>query len=71
MDITLLGTGTPIPDPRRAGPATLVRAGEHDAQQDLTAEQVAQLCDSRIGRLADLADAVYRLCDYDAQGRND
>lgn len=28
MDITLLGTGTPIPDPRRAGPATLVRAGE-------------------------------------------
>ncbi|MEX1218681.1 MAG: ribonuclease Z [Acidimicrobiales bacterium] len=29
MDITLLGTGSPIPDPNRAGPATMVRAGEH------------------------------------------
>ncbi len=27
MEITLLGTGSPIPDARRAGPATLVRAG--------------------------------------------
>jgi ribonuclease Z len=27
MDIILLGTGSPIPDPRRAGPATLVQAG--------------------------------------------
>jgi ribonuclease Z len=27
IEITLLGTGSPIPDPRRAGPATLVRAG--------------------------------------------
>ncbi|MEI7618913.1 MAG: MBL fold metallo-hydrolase [Actinomycetota bacterium] len=26
MQITLLGTGNPIPDPRRGGPATLVRA---------------------------------------------
>jgi ribonuclease Z len=26
MQITLLGTGSPIPDPRRAGPATLVRS---------------------------------------------
>lgn len=26
MQITLLGTGNPIPDPRRAGPSTLVRA---------------------------------------------
>lgn len=26
MDVTLLGTGSPIPDPNRAGPATLVRA---------------------------------------------
>jgi ribonuclease Z len=30
IDITLLGTGSPIADPNRAGPATLVRAGgEH------------------------------------------
>ena len=27
MDITLLGTGSPIPDPNRAGPSTMVRAG--------------------------------------------
>lgn len=27
MDVTLLGTGNPIPDPNRAGAATLVRAG--------------------------------------------
>lgn len=30
IDITLLGTGSPIPDPNRAGPATMVSAGgEH------------------------------------------
>lgn len=28
IEVTLLGTGSPIPDPHRAGPATLVRAGE-------------------------------------------
>jgi ribonuclease Z len=28
MDITLLGTGSPLPDPNRGGPATLVRAGD-------------------------------------------
>jgi ribonuclease Z len=27
MEIVLLGTGSPLPDPQRAGPATLVRAG--------------------------------------------
>jgi ribonuclease Z len=27
MQITLLGTGSPIPDPHRAGPSTLVRSG--------------------------------------------
>jgi ribonuclease Z len=27
IEITLLGTGSPLPDPLRAGPATLVRAG--------------------------------------------
>ena len=27
MDVVLLGTGSPLPDPERAGPATLVRAG--------------------------------------------
>ncbi|BDB41635.1 MULTISPECIES: ribonuclease Z [Mycobacterium] len=28
IEVTLLGTGSPVPDPNRAGPATLVRAGE-------------------------------------------
>ncbi|HEX7354923.1 MAG TPA: ribonuclease Z [Mycobacteriales bacterium] len=28
MAVTLLGTGSPIPDPHRAGPATLVETGE-------------------------------------------
>lgn len=28
MKITLLGTGSPIPDPNRAGPSTLVQAGD-------------------------------------------
>ena len=27
VDVTLLGTGSPLPNPERAGPATLVRAG--------------------------------------------
>ena len=27
MDVTLLGTGSPVPDPERAGPSTLVTAG--------------------------------------------
>jgi ribonuclease Z len=28
IEVTLLGTGSPLPDPHRAGPATLVRAGD-------------------------------------------
>src|SRR6185503_12840425 len=27
IEVTLLGTGSPVPDPNRAGPSTLVRAG--------------------------------------------
>src|SRR5580693_1404701 len=27
IEITLLGTGSPLPDPNRAGPSTLVRVG--------------------------------------------
>lgn len=29
IEVTLLGTGSPMPDPDRAGPSTLVRAGGH------------------------------------------
>ena len=28
LTVTLLGTGSPMPDPNRAGPATLVSAGD-------------------------------------------
>jgi len=28
IEVTLLGTGSPMPDPHRAGPSTLIRAGE-------------------------------------------
>ncbi len=34
MEIITLGTGSPIPDANRAGPATLVRAGGHDLLVD-------------------------------------
>jgi ribonuclease Z len=34
MDVVLLGTGTPLPDPDRAGPATLIRAGDRNVLVD-------------------------------------
>ncbi len=35
MEIVLLGTGSPIPDPNRAGPATLIKTGEGGLEQVL------------------------------------
>lgn len=34
MKITLLGTGSPLPDPHRAGPSTLVSSGSHNVVVD-------------------------------------
>jgi len=34
MKITLLGTGSPLPDPNRAGPSTLVQAGDQNILVD-------------------------------------
>lgn len=34
MKITLLGTGSPLPDPNRAGPSTLVSTGSHNVVVD-------------------------------------
>src|SRR6201997_5499814 len=34
IDVTLLGTGSPIPDAQRAGPSTLVRAGDQTVLVD-------------------------------------
>ncbi|MCY4493562.1 MAG: ribonuclease Z [Acidimicrobiaceae bacterium] len=35
MEVVLLGTGSPIPDPNRAGPATLLKTGEGGLEQVL------------------------------------
>jgi ribonuclease Z len=35
MEVVLLGTGSPIPDPGRAGPSTLLKAGEDGLEQVL------------------------------------
>lgn len=32
MEVTLIGTGSPIPDPNRAGPCTLIKAGEDNGE---------------------------------------
>ncbi|MSZ72112.1 MAG: MBL fold metallo-hydrolase, partial [Actinobacteria bacterium] len=34
MKVTLLGTGSPIPDPNRGGPCTLVQAGQQHIMID-------------------------------------
>jgi len=47
VDITLLGTGSPIPDPNRAGPSTLVRAADR-----------VILCDAGRGVVMRLAGAL-------------
>ena len=41
MKITLLGTGSPIPDPNRAGPSTLVATRRRDAARRLRARAAA------------------------------
>lgn len=33
MEVVLLGTGSPVPDPNRAGPATLLKAGDDGLEQ--------------------------------------
>lgn len=35
MEVVLLGTGSPVPDPNRAGPATLLKSGEGGMEQVL------------------------------------
>ncbi|MEZ0053557.1 ribonuclease BN (tRNA processing enzyme) [Mycobacterium sp. MAA66] len=42
IEVTLLGTGSPTPDPNRAGPATLIRAGDQVPMQ-----RVRDICDYR------------------------
>ena len=50
MRVTLLGTGSPIPDPHRAGPATLVQAVARDgvaSQHDDAALVLDAVADGR------------------------
>ena len=56
MDITLLGTGGPIPDPNRAGPSTLVTAGDVRLLVDAGRAVVMRL--AAVGVLPSMLDAV-------------
>ena len=49
MDIVLTGTGTPIPDPDRAGPSTLVRAGDTQILVDAGRGVVMRLAGAATG----------------------
>lgn len=57
MEIVLLGTGNPLPDPRRAGPASLVRAAGRDLLFD--AGRGVLLRAAEIGIGAPRLDSVY------------
>jgi ribonuclease Z len=54
--ITLLGTGSPIPDPDRAGPATLIQAGEENYLVDAGRGVLMRL--AAAGCNANMLDAV-------------
>ncbi|KRR23647.1 ribonuclease Z [Bradyrhizobium lablabi] len=49
MDVILLGTGTPMPHPDRAGPATLVKAGGSNILIDCGRAVVMRLAASGVG----------------------
>ncbi len=50
-DITLLGTGGPIPDPHRAGPATLISAGDEHLLVDAGRGVLMRLAAAGVGPL--------------------
>ncbi len=56
MQVTLLGTGNPIPDPNRAGPSTLVRTGSATILADCGRGAVMRLAGA--GVLPPMLDAV-------------
>jgi ribonuclease Z len=62
IEISLLGTGSPIPDPNRAGPSTLIRAGGQvflvvPGQED----QWRTLAASEFGGRVELGDDLHRV----------
>jgi ribonuclease Z len=52
VKITLLGTGSPIPDPNRAGPCTLVRAGDQNVMVDCGRGALMRLMAAGVGPAA-------------------
>ena len=52
MEIVLTGTGTPIPDPNRAGPSTLVKAGDTQILVDAGRGVVMRLAGAMTGPAA-------------------
>jgi ribonuclease BN (tRNA processing enzyme) len=49
MDVILTGTGSPLPDPNRAGPSTLVKAGDtHILEYHSGVVEAAQIA-ARVG----------------------
>lgn len=51
IDITLLGTGSPIPDPNRAGPATLISADDEHVLVDAGRGVLMRLAATGVGPL--------------------
>ena len=51
IDITLLGTGSPLPDPNRAGPATLISVGDEHVLVDAGRGVLMRLAAAGVGPL--------------------
>ena len=49
MRVVPLGTGSPIPDPNRAGPSTLVTAGDHHFLFDCGRGELMRLAAAGVG----------------------
>ena len=49
MQLTLLGTGVPTPNPKRRGPSQLIRAGDHHILVDCGSGAVHQLVQGGVG----------------------
>ena len=51
ITVTLLGTGSPMPDPNRAGPATLISAGDEHVLVDAGRGVLMRLAGAGVGPL--------------------
>ena len=59
MKITLLGTGSPMPDPHRAGPSTLVQAGNQNMDPQLSHQRVENKGGGEWSIAADISPGEY------------